>query len=77
MNTKPYIARDTGKPLVVLGGYSVAISGGIIPEFIPPYDGSDYGHDPIPEKPGYVKMFPSGDVVTIQEARKRLGRSEW
>ncbi len=55
MTIKPYIARDNGKPLVVLGGYRVAISGAIIP----------------------VTMFPSGDVVTVQEAKKRLGRPEW
>lgn len=77
MTTKPYIAKDTGKPLVVLGGYRVAITGAIIPETIPSYDGQDYGTDPLPDKPGFVKMHPSGEVVTIQEARKRLGRPEW
>ena len=32
----------------------------------------DYGTDPIGN--GMVRMVPSGDIVTVDEARKRLGR---
>ena len=30
MSKKPYIARDTGEPLVVMGGYHVGSDGGLI-----------------------------------------------
>lgn len=33
----------------------------------------DYGTDPI-DKPGYVKMVPSGDIVTVEESILRLKR---
>lgn len=33
----------------------------------------DYGFDPMGD--GMVKMVPSGDILTIDEALKRLGRS--
>jgi len=33
---KPFIAKDTGKPLVVMGGYRIGEGGCIIPQPIPP-----------------------------------------
>ena len=33
---KPYIARDTGEPLVVMGAYSVGADGGVIRQAVAP-----------------------------------------
>ena len=35
-NIKPFIARDTKKPLVVLGGYKIGENGAIIHDVLPP-----------------------------------------
>lgn len=68
---KPRIARDTGEPLVVLGGYHVANDGGLIREQV---SGStaDHGCDPLPD--GTFRMVPSGDIVNAEEKEKRLRR---
>ena len=36
MEKKPYIAKDTKAPLVVLGGYRVARDGSVIRDILPP-----------------------------------------
>lgn len=35
MKQKPYIARDTGEPLEILGGYQVAADGGLMRRTLP------------------------------------------
>ncbi len=70
---KPFIAKDTKKPLVVLGGYEIASDGGIMRNNVPPrVEGKDYGSDPIGD--GMVRMVPSGEIVTAEEAIRRLSR---
>jgi hypothetical protein len=71
-NQKPYIARDTGEPLVVMGGYHLASDGSTIRKAVDTRAAGDYGHDPI--GCGLVRMVPSGDIVTVAEASIRLGR---
>lgn len=71
MSEKPFIAKDTGKPLVVLGGYEIAQGGGIIRRPIAQRLG-DYGADPIGD--GTYRMVPSGDVVGYDEYCRRLGK---
>jgi hypothetical protein len=68
-NTKPFIAKDTKEPLVVLGYYRVSEDGGIIGDPILPRKG-DIGCDPLPD--GKFRMVPSGDIVDIDERNKRL-----
>ena len=71
MSNKPYIAKDTKEPLVVMGGYEVNEHGGIIKRPIPQRKkGEDYGFDPLGN--GKYKMVPSGDVVDAAERDKRL-----
>ncbi len=69
---RPYIAVDTKEPLVVMGGYRVDEDGGLLQQTIKPYDGGDFGTDPLPDKPGFVKMVPSGEIVTLEQACARL-----
>jgi hypothetical protein len=69
---KPYIARDTKKPLVVLGGYNIAEDGSIIREVVKTQPGKDYGADPLGD--GKFKMVPSGDIVDLEERNKRLNK---
>lgn len=47
--------------------------------YLPPrpitrYSNADYGTNPAPDHPGMVRMHPSGDLVTVAEAQRRLGR---
>lgn len=71
---KPFIARDTGKPLVVLGGYEIAVGGGILRRSVPTV-GGDYGADPLGD--GLFRMVPSGDVVDFEERNRRLPDPGW
>lgn len=69
MKDKPFIARDTKKPLVVLGGYKIGEDGSIIRDSLPITEG-DYGCDPLGN--GMYRMVPSGDIVSEEERAKRL-----
>lgn len=66
---KPFIAKDTGEPLVVLGGYEIVEGGGVRREVLRPRAG-DYGCDPLGD--GRYRMVPSGDVVDAAEKERRL-----
>lgn len=71
---KPFIAKDTREPLIVLGAYPIAHDGSIIHQPIKPRTG-DYGADPIgPDENGVFrwKMVPSGDIVGMEERNQRL-----
>lgn len=70
--SKPFIARDTKEPLVVLGGYQIGRDGSVIRPPIPKRElGKDYGADPIGD--GTFRMVPSGDIVDYAERCRRLG----
>jgi len=69
---QPFIARDTGEPLIVLGGYAIAETGGIIRPTIDTRRTGDYGADPLGN--GQFRMVPSGDIVDTEERNRRLGR---
>lgn len=69
---KPFIAKDTKEPLVVLGGYRIAADGGIIRELVNTKKAGDYGCDPIGD--GKFKMIPSGDIVDYDERCRRLDK---
>ena len=70
---KPFIAKDTKEPLVVLGGYEIVSDGSIMRNNVPPrVEGKDYGSDPVGD--GMVRMVPSGDIVTVEESIRRLAR---
>ncbi len=71
MSQKPFIASNTGEPLVVLGHYPIAEDGGIIRETLKPRSG-DHGCDPLGD--GKFRMVPSGDIVDTEDMRKRLRR---
>lgn len=71
MSNKPYIAKDTGKPMIVLGGYEIGEGGGIIRRYVPATAG-DYGADPLGD--GTYRMVPSGEVVDYAERCRRLGK---
>lgn len=47
-------------------------SGRLSQRTIKPYDGGDFRVDPLPDKPGYVTMVPSGDVLTLEKANMLL-----
>lgn len=64
-----FIAKDTGKPLRVLGGYDIAANGSVIRETLRPVSG-DIGSDPMGH--GMHRMVPSGDIVTTDEMKRRL-----
>lgn len=66
---KPFIAKDTKQPLVVLGAYGIGEGGVIIRDQIISREG-DTGADPLGD--GLFKMHPSGDVVNLEERNKRL-----
>jgi hypothetical protein len=66
-----FIAKDTGKPLVVLGGYEINDDGGIIHKTVDLRKPGDYGCDPVGN--GMFKMVPSGDIVNWEERCRRLG----
>ena len=70
--TNPHIARDTGEPLVVMGGYEIAQGGGIIRRPIDLNREGDYGCDPLGN--GQYRMVPSGDIVDIEERNRRMSR---
>ena len=60
---KPFIAKDTKEPLVVLGHYPIAEDGSIIRrEVASSISADDYGCDPLGD--GTFRMVPSGDVVS-------------
>ena len=65
-----FIARDTGKPLVVLGHYEIATGGSVVRDIVDTSRGSDYGCDPLGD--GMFRMVPSGDVVDAVERDNRL-----
>jgi hypothetical protein len=70
-SNRPFIARDTGQPLTILGGYEIAEDGSILHNR--PIDTTrpgDYGCDPLPD--GMFRMVPSGDVVDAVEKNRRL-----
>jgi len=67
-----FIAKDTKEPLVVLGGYHLDSSGGIIREHLPTQCRGDYGCDPVGD--GTFRMIPSGDIVNFEERNRRLSR---
>jgi hypothetical protein len=67
---EPFIARDTGEPLIVLGGYRIAQNGAVMREPIV-NRAVDYGADPLCD--GMFRMVPSGDIVNLEERNKRLG----
>jgi hypothetical protein len=69
---KPFIAKDTKKPLVVLGGYRIGEGGGVIRETVDTSKPGDYGADPLGD--GKFKMVPSGDIVDLAERNKRLNK---
>jgi len=66
--TKRLIAKDTGKPLRVLGAYDIAADGSVIREPLLPVSG-DIGSDPVGH--GMHRMVPSGDIVTTDEMKRR------
>ena len=66
----PFIATDTGEPLVVLGGYEIAKDGSIIRGTVDTSKGGDYGCDPLGD--GMFRMVPSGDIVDYTERCNRL-----
>lgn len=70
MGQKPFIARDTKRPLVIFGGYEVAEDGGLIKRPIVNSPGKDYGADPLGD--GRFRMVPSGDIVDLAERMRRL-----
>lgn len=69
---KPKIALDTKKPLIVLGGYELDESGGIIHTTVDLNSKEDYGADPLGD--GTFRMVPSGDIVDSDERNRRLAR---
>lgn len=69
MSNKPFIARDTGEPLVVFGCYRIAHDGSVMREPIVSRAG-DYGADPLGN--GLFRMVPSGDIVDLTERNNRL-----
>lgn len=69
---KPFIARDTKEPLVVLGGYNVAADGGLMRDVIDTGKKGDHGADPLGD--GRFRMVPSGDVVDYDERCRRLNK---
>jgi hypothetical protein len=55
----------------VLGCYDLDDTGKPIPKWLAPrLSGEDYGTDPYDAE--HVRMVPSGDIVTLAEAAKRL-----
>lgn len=71
---KPFIARDTKEPLVVLGGYRIGEGGVIMRERIKVEPGKDYGADPLGD--GTFKMVPSGEIVSLEERNRRLSEPQ-
>lgn len=70
---KPYIAKDTKEPLVILGHYPVAEDGSIMRQTLPPPGPKgDTGCDPLGE--GRFRMHPSGDIVDFEEMCRRRGK---
>ena len=67
-----FIAKDSGEPLEVLGGYAIDATGGIIRGKIDVNQPGDYGADPLGD--GRFRMVPSGDIVDPDEKERRLGR---
>lgn len=67
---KPFIARDTGSPLIVFGAHEVNERGGLIPQSVDTSTDGDYGADPLGD--GTFRMVPSGDVVDYTERCRRL-----
>lgn len=66
---RPMIAKDTGEPLVVLGGYECA-ERGLIHRLESIKKDGDYGCDPLGN--GKFRMVPSGDIVDYEERCRRL-----
>jgi hypothetical protein len=63
--------RKTGETIRPFG-YDLDSRSGIIRGTLPPrVQERDYGSDPI-EDGIHVRMIPSGEIVTAEEARKRL-----
>lgn len=58
--------------MTVLGGYNLDERGRIIRKTIDTASGKDHGADPVGD--GTFKMFPSGDIVSLEERNKRLNK---
>ena len=72
--TKVKISTDDKKPIVAFG-YNLDASGAPIRPTVPPSKpGEDYGADPVGD--GTFRMFPSGDIVSLTERKRRLARFE-
>ena len=69
MKRKPIRTFDVFGRTVINSNGNLAISRVPLPT---PGVNGDYGWDPIGD--GTVRMVPSGDVLTIEEASKRLSR---
>ena len=65
---QPLIGKDDGKPVVAFG-VPLAADGSPMRETVQIKKG-DYGADPIGD--GLHRMVPSGDIVDLQERRRRL-----